>query len=49
MNFKELALAISKLEGGKKEINITQIREILKCLRLLLRKDPLGVLKVLVK
>lgn len=32
MNLNELALRISKIEGKKKEVNIAQIKEVLKCL-----------------
>ncbi len=32
MNRNKLAVEISKLEGKKKEVNIAQIKEILKCL-----------------
>jgi|WetSurSiteA1Bulk_404760.scaffolds.fasta_scaffold01663_11 hypothetical protein len=31
MGFKEIALEIAQLEGKKKQVNIAQINEILKC------------------
>lgn len=31
MNINDFAVAISKLEGGKKNLSIAQIKEVLKC------------------
>ncbi len=47
MTFKKLALILCRMEGKKKQVDITQMRETLACLRMVFKKDPLGVLKVL--
>lgn len=38
LNMKDLAVEVAKLEKGKKEINITQITELLKCTMIALTK-----------
>ena len=53
MKFKEFALEIVKYEGKMKEVNTTQIHDILRItLRILadeMRKDPFGVMKFLAR
>ena len=41
MNLNELAKEISKLEGGKKELSIGQIKEVVKCISILIYEDTL--------
>lgn len=36
MNLNELAKEISRLEGGKKELSIAQIKEVIKCMGVVL-------------
>lgn len=45
MNLNELAKEISKLEGGKKELSIAQIKEVIKCLSIVLylKDDDAGL------
>lgn len=39
-NMNDLAMRVSKLEGGKKPLSIAQIKEVIKCLALVLDTDP---------
>lgn len=46
MNMNEIALELAKREGKKREVNITQIRELLRCLSDMAVVDP-SVLKTI--
>lgn len=39
MNLNELAKEVAKLEGGKKNLSIAQIKEVIKCLSILIYED----------
>jgi len=45
MNGNQLAKVISQLEGKKKQVNIAQIKEVLKIIKMLFKVDPNSVLK----
>lgn len=48
MNLNEIAKEIADLEAGKKEVNIAQIKEVMKhFLCLLAEEEPVEVLKLL--
>lgn len=49
MTFKELVAALCRLEGKKKQVNVAQMSEVLSSLKKLLKKNPIGVLKALLK
>jgi len=50
MNIKELDLLIAKLEGGKKQVDIAQIKEIRKILcRLFAEPGGLAIIDMMVK
>jgi hypothetical protein len=40
VNLNELAKSVSAREGGKQELNIAQIKEVIKCISIELFKDP---------
>lgn len=45
----QLAIEISKIEGKKKEVDIAQISEVIKCLRIIIKKYPITALKLLLR
>jgi hypothetical protein len=47
-NMNDIAVAVSALEGKKKELSIAQIKEVLKSLKLITTED-IGALKVVLK
>lgn len=40
MNLNQLAKAICKIEGGKVNLTIAQIKEVIKCIGIVSQKDP---------
>ncbi len=42
MNLNELAVEISKIEGKKQNLSIAQIKEVLKCLGMVLNRMNIG-------
>lgn len=40
MNLNELAKSVAKREGGKYELNIAQIKEVIRCVSIELYNDP---------
>lgn len=40
VNLNELAKEVSKLEGGKFELNIAEIKEVIRCVSIAVYKDP---------
>ena len=48
-NMNELARAISVYEGGKQELSIAQIKEVLALLSDYLAEDPLMIMGMLIK
>jgi hypothetical protein len=44
MNLNQLAILISKKEGLKKQVNIAQIKEIIKVIGQIIRENPFIVL-----
>lgn len=49
MNGNKLAKIISELEGKKKQVNIAQIKEVLKLMKKLFNEDPNNVLEYFYK
>lgn len=49
MTFKELAEELCFREGKTEQVNVAQMREILKCLRQLIAERPIEVLRALLK
>jgi hypothetical protein len=49
MNLKKLAVLLCKAEGKKKQVNIAQMSETLKCLRRIIKENPVPVLRALLK
>jgi len=51
INLNTMAVRISNMEAGKKEVNIAQIKEVLRCVLTLLgdelEDNPLGVIELL--
>lgn len=47
--FKSLAAKLTELEGEKEQVNVAQMNEVLARLRVLIRENPVEVLKVLLK
>jgi hypothetical protein len=45
MNLNELAVEISKLEAGKKNLSIAQIKEVVKCLSSIMFKNDIELLE----
>jgi hypothetical protein len=41
MNLNELAVAVSRIEGGRKNLDIAEIKEVLSCLGFVLSHEPL--------
>jgi len=48
-SFRELALRLTEVESGDKQVNIAQMSEVLKKLRGLLKQHPVSMLKLLLK
>lgn len=49
MNLNDLAKEVCKLEKGKKEVNIAQVKEVIRCLCVVIGRDPIGVTQLLLK
>lgn len=49
MTFQKLAKELTRLEGKKRQVNIAQMSEVLKSLRILIAKNPGTVLSTLLK
>lgn len=49
MNMNELAQELCGMERGAKEVSIAQMKEILRCLALMIIDDPLEIIGLLVK
>lgn len=49
MTFKKLVLELCKREGKKKQVNVAQMSEVVKCLIRIFKDNPVGVLKVFLK
>lgn len=48
MNLNKIAVEIAEAESGKQEVNIAQIKEIMKCFLVILAdEEPVEVLKLL--
>lgn len=49
MNLNQLSRELAKREGLRKQVNIAQIKELLRCLRDMLREKPLTVMSALLR
>lgn len=47
--FKSLVAKLTEVEGGKEEVNVAQMNEVIARLRVLISENPVAVLKVLLK
>ncbi len=48
-NLNDLALQLCKYEGKTKQVNVAQMKEIVKCLRELIKLEPVKTLRLLLK
>lgn len=48
MNLNDLAREVSVLEKGKKELSIAEIKEVIKCICIIMAKNPLLIAKMIV-
>lgn len=48
-NLNALANEVTRLEGKKKSVSVAQVKEVLRCLREVLKQHPVQTLKLLLK